>query len=84
MTPMLPSILIGTISTAAYLLAQLSNTTQVPLGEAVAGFTFIAGLVWWLSRKLQKIEDDISSLKRELGSRPCQRTDDDCPTQKDA
>ena len=72
MTPILPSICLGSLTAGTYLLAQLSAETKVPLGEAVGGFVFIAGLVWWLARKLQRIEDDITLIKQDLASRPCQ------------
>lgn len=42
---------------------QLTSTTPVPLGQAMACFVFVAGLVWWLARKLQRLEDKIDSLE---------------------
>jgi hypothetical protein len=75
----LPAILLISVSTAsAPVLAQLSGKTTISLGEALAAFVFSAGLVAWLSRKLQRIEDEIEALKKEMGSRPCQK-DGSCP-----
>lgn len=68
----LPSIALGSITTLAFLLGELNGSSQIRLGEAVAAFIFVAGLVAWLSRKLQKIEDDLAMLKNDLASRPCQ------------
>lgn len=68
----LAPITLGALSSGTFLLAQLSAETKIPLGEALGGFVFIAGLVWWLARKLQRIEDDLTSVKQELKSRPCQ------------
>lgn len=75
-----PSIAIAGATVLAPIFCQLTGNTQVALHEASAVFVFVAGLVWWLSRKLQKIEDDIVSLKDELKSRPCVKNGDgSCP-----
>lgn len=76
---LVPPITLGSLTSVSYLVAQVSGNTQVPLGEAVAGFVFVAGLVAWLSRKLQKIEDDVADLKRNIATRPCQRDAANCP-----
>lgn len=70
--------LISAATASAPLLAQLSGQTTISLGEALAAFIFSAGLVAWISRKLQRIEDEIESLKKEMSTRPCQK-DGSCP-----
>jgi hypothetical protein len=77
--PMLPSLIIGSITSGAYVLSQITGNTQIPLGEALAAFVFVVTLVAWLSRKLQRIEDDIQALKRDIATRPCQVSQKDCP-----
>lgn len=82
----LPGVVIGAMSSGSYLFAELSATTTVPLGQAVGGFIFVAGLVWYVARKIQSVEDgqeaskraveaianDVKELKKDLAKRPCQ------------
>jgi hypothetical protein len=85
MPHLLAPVTLGAATSGTFLLAQLSAETKIPLGEALAGFVFIAGLVWWLAKKLQRIEDDIRSVKSDLNSRPCQlRGECKLPEEKDA
>lgn len=70
------------LATATSLATQLGSGTTISLGETLAVFVFVAGLVAWLSRKLQKIEDDIESIREELKSRPCVQSSKDCPGAK--
>jgi len=72
MNYLLPVLGLPFISSIAFFLGQVSSSTTVPLGEAMGGFVFLAGLVAWIARKLQRIEDDIVAIKGELKSRPCQ------------
>ena len=74
-----PSLLIAA-STAIATQADSIVSHTLSLGEVLGAFVFIATLVAWLSRKLQKIEDDIEALKDELKTRPCVRDGGkDCP-----
>ncbi len=70
---------IGSITALTSVIGQLDKNTTITIGEAATVFVFVAALVAWLSRKLQKIEDDversvkeIEELKRHVASRPCQ------------
>lgn len=78
----LPPFLLAGLTSGTYLLAQISSETKIPLGEAVGGFVFIAGLVWWLARKLQKLEDSVNRVEGDLKSRPCQLKGE-CRLEKD-
>jgi len=62
-TGILPALILGALTSGSMLLAQLSGKTDVPLGEGIAAFVFVSGLVWWLSHKLTRIEYDISMIK---------------------
>lgn len=63
----------------------IDAAAQVPLGTALPAFVFVAGLVWWLARRLQHIEDQVAQVRKDLESRPCQAAgkcrakDDDYP-----
>ncbi len=77
--PAVAPIVIGGLTAATSVLGQLDGKTTITIGEAAAVFVFVASLVVWLARKLQKIEDDveratdeIEQLKEHVASRPCQ------------
>lgn len=77
--PAVVPITIASVTSITSLLGQLNTNTTITVGEALTVFVFVGSLVAWLSRKLQKIEDDIQESKRELAdlrktvaSRPCQ------------
>jgi large-conductance mechanosensitive channel len=86
-TRILPAIAIGSSTSGSWLLAQLSASTAVPLGEALAAFVFVATLVWWLSTKMTRIEDNqtrnaeaqkrnedaLKEIRRSLQSATCER-----------
>lgn len=84
----LPVVTIAFLTTAPLAVSQLTEKTTVPLGavfgilaSAVAVFSFTGGLVWWLGRKLQNLEDRLESVEKELKSRPCQISSN-CPVQE--
>lgn len=77
--PIVAPVVIGGITAITSLLGQLGTNTTITVGEALTVFVFVATLVAWLARKLQKIEDDveratdeIEALKEHVSSRPCQ------------
>lgn len=72
MDSLLAPVALGTLSTVSYVLAELNADTPIPLGPALAVFASIGGMVWWLGRKLQSIEDRIERVEKDLLSRPCQ------------
>lgn len=72
----------GSTTMATVIAQQLNSGTTLSLGEVITVFVFVGSLVAYLSRKLQKIEDDIqvnterlTDLERQLESRPCQKRD---------
>lgn len=77
--PAIAPVLIGGLTAFTSVLGQLDGKTTITIGEALTVFVFVATLVAWLSRKLQKIEDDVEravqeveQLKEHVASRPCQ------------
>ncbi len=44
----------------------LSGYTNVPLGNALVVASMVVPAVWWLSRWMQKISDDVSNLKLQM------------------
>ena len=62
---------ISSLTTGGWLLGDLGASTNITLGESLAVFVFVLSLVVWLSRKLQKLEDDIAALKTDVGQLPC-------------
>lgn len=80
MDQVLAPMALGSLSSVAFAIGELSADTRIPLGPALAVAVSIGGMVWWLGRKLQSIEDRIESLEKDLKSRPCQINGTDCPT----
>lgn len=77
--PAIAPVFIGGITALTSVLGQLEGKTTITIGEAMTVFVFVASLVVWLARKLQKIEDnqdrandEIEALKDHVSSRPCQ------------
>ena len=80
--------LIGGVTGGVMLLADLVLTggSSVSLGEAATVGVFAASIVWYLGKKLQRLEDGQSEAKdhfreldRKLDKLPCRRTAD-CAT----
>lgn len=81
-------IVIGGLTSLTSVLGQLDGKTTITIGEALTVFVFVATLVAWLARKLQRIEDDIEratdeieALKEHVSTRPCQ-SGSGCPPPK--
>lgn len=77
--PAVAPLIIGASTALTTILGQLGGNTTITLGEAGAVFVFVTAIVAWISRKLQKIEDnqdrtneEIKALKEHVASRPCQ------------
>lgn len=51
--------------------SELSGLTNVSLEVVAPVFVFTGGLVWWLGRKLQNLEDQIKQVKQELDAKSC-------------
>jgi hypothetical protein len=80
---------IAGLTSVTSLVGQLTNSTTITIGEALTVFVFVASLVVWLARKLQKIEDDVEratdeleQLKEHVSSRPCQNGNCALPPKK--
>jgi hypothetical protein len=43
----------------------------VGLAVAIPSAVFISGIVWWLGRKFQQLEDGISRMQERIASLPC-------------
>jgi len=52
------SVMLGDIAT------QISGNTNISLSEAVAVTSVVLGGAWWLSSRLQKIDDRLESMER--------------------
>lgn len=63
-----PSLALGLLTFCGATMAQLNSETPIPLGEALA----VGSVVFFIGRKLQKLEDKLDKLEAELKSRPCQ------------
>lgn len=77
--PAIAPVVIGGLTAFASVVGQLEGKTTITIGEALTVFVFVATLVVWLARKLQKIEDnqertadEVEALKEHVASRPCQ------------
>lgn len=87
--PAVAPVAIASLTSMASLLGQLGGNTTINIGEAAAVFVFVSALVAWISRKLQKIEDnqertadEVEQLKEHIASRPCQSGGCSLPAKK--
>ena len=66
MQTIVPAVAISTTSVGTYILSQLSGTTHIPLGEAAAGFIFVAGLVIYIDRKIRGLDAGQEASKKAV------------------
>ena len=66
MQTLVPAVAISTTSVGTYILAQLSGTTNIPLGEAAAGLIFVAGLVLYIDRKIRGLDAGQEASKKAV------------------
>jgi hypothetical protein len=74
MTNILAGPILGMATIAAAVIAgdaSLSGESHVNLGEVVSVGVAVCGLVWWLGRKFQAIEDALAAHGRALEKLPC-------------
>ena len=62
----LPSAVIGSLTSFAYILGEITENTHVPIGNALAGLVFVSGLVWYVARKIQSVEDGQEASKKAV------------------
>lgn len=67
---------VGGTTTLGIVIAEAAITggSMVSLKEAVAVGAFSCGVIWWLGRRFQRIEDTLTEHSRVLNSLPCSRT----------
>ncbi len=74
MTNLLAGPVLGMATIAAAVIAgdaSLSGESHVNLGEVVSVGVAVCGLVWWLGRKFQAIEDALAAHGKALEKLPC-------------
>ena len=76
MTGLASGLTLGGAAGAAIMFAEaaITGSTSIPIESAVATATFVCGLVWWIGRKFQSLDDSIKDLRDEMVSRPCHLT----------
>lgn len=52
----------------------LDEKSLIPIGTVIS----VCGMVWWLGRKLQKVDDKLEQLEHSLSKLPCMKGDDKC------
>lgn len=85
MTNAIFSVGLGTATTLGFLMGDalvLGNGTHITLGEAVASIVFVSGIVAWMSRKLQRLEDGQQRLAEGQKAIAAQVTNLQCVRQK--
>lgn len=85
MTNLVAGLALGTAAVVAAVAAgdaPIGGETHVNLGEVVSVGVAVCGLVWWLGRKFQAIEDALAAHGRALERLPCVKgTVEDCADQ---
>ncbi len=74
MTNLVAGPVLGMVTIAAAVIAgdaSISGESHVNLGEVVSVGVAVCGLVWWLGRKFQAIEDALAAHGRALEKLPC-------------
>jgi len=62
---------LGGLTGATLLLADALTATTLGVRDAVTLVVFVSGLVWWMGRKFQKIEDKLDEHNQRLADLPC-------------
>ena len=75
MSTALAGLGIGGGTTAAIIFAEviITGATQVNLKEAFGVGAVVVGLVWWMGKKFQRLEDKIENIEDRLQSLPCDK-----------
>jgi len=75
MSTALAGLGLGGVTTGAIIFAEvvLAGSTQVNLKEAMGIGVVVVGLVWWMGKKFQRIEDKMESFEKRLDNLPCDR-----------
>lgn len=66
MQTLLPAAVIASTSAGSFLLAAVSGETHIPLGQALAGFIFVAGLIIYIDRKLRGLDAGQEASKKAV------------------
>lgn len=84
MSTALSGVAFGSITGASLILAEVVITggTHVPIEMAVTVGVFSCGVVWYLGRKFQSLEDKIQTVADDLAKRPCQLMGGKCEPMK--
>lgn len=69
--------LLGILTFFGTAVSQVDSNTRIPLGEAIA----VGGAVFLIGRKLQKMDDRLEAIEKDLKRRPCQLGS--CSAEKD-
>lgn len=64
-------ILVGGATGGAVLLADTVTASNLNLREAAALVVFVSGLIWWMGRKFQRIEDKLDEHGERISKLPC-------------
>jgi hypothetical protein len=69
MTSIIAGVKIGGATGATLVLAEaLTGATTINLHEALAVVVFTCGIVWWMSKKFQSLEDNQSAMKDDIAA----------------
>ena len=68
-------VAIGGATGLALVLAEVAITggTSVPLEAAIGVAVFVSGMIWWLGRKFQSLDDQLKSITHFLDRLPCRK-----------
>ena len=67
MSSAIAGITIGGATGTAFMLAEvISGASQIDLKSAVGVGVFTCGIVWWMAKKFQTLEDNQSSMKADI------------------
>ena len=71
----LAGIALGGATGSALLAADLVTASSLQLRDALALVVFVAGLVWWMGRKFQRIEDKLDDHSERITKLPCKEVE---------
>ena len=67
MTELLTATTIGGIASGGIIAASaITGETSVPLAEAISVFVFASSIVWWMGRKIQKLDDNQKKVEEKI------------------
>lgn len=75
MNNIIAGVALGGTTGAALVVADVITASSINLRDALTLAVFVSGLVWWMGRKFQQIEDKLDDHTDHLKKLPCKEVE---------